>query len=113
MHPITEHMYHDDAIHGGSDHLIDPKPEDLPQYDPKQVKEQMKMDMDLDLPSQVSSTQFSPVSPRHGVSTVYMPGTTFPIVSTVPKDDPRELPVHETVPTVYDYMPHMDQHFDT
>ena len=100
MHPITERIHHDDSIRDG-DHLIDPKLEDLPHYDPKEVKEQMKMRMDLDLPAQVSSTHFSP-GPQHGVATVYMPGTTFPIVSTVPKDDPREVPVHESVPTVYD-----------
>ena len=39
---------------------------------------------------------------------MYRPGTTQPIVSTEPKDDPRELPTHSVVPTVttvYDATP--------
>ena len=103
MHPITEHIHHDES----NDHFIDPKPEEFTHFDPQEVKEHMKMGMDLEMPAHGSSAHFS-TAPQHGVSTVYMPGTTFPIVSTVPKDDPRELPVHETVPTVYDYMPHID-----
>ena len=103
---VTE-RHHTDSV----DHLIAPKPSDLPQYDPKDVKEQMKQHMDLDLPAHHSSSQMSSY-PQHGVSTVYMPGTTYPEVSTTPKDDPRELPVHESVPTVSEMMPHMDQHYD-
>ena len=52
MHPITDVLHHQDGM-GDSDSLIDPKPEDLPQYDPKMVKDHMKMGMDLDLPAQV------------------------------------------------------------
>lgn len=87
--------------------MIDPKPEDMPHYDPKQVKQQMKQGMDLDLPASVQSTKYHS-SPQHGVSTVYRPGTTPPLVSTEPKDDPRELPTHSVVPTVstvYDTTP--------
>ena len=43
-----------------------------------------------------------------------MPGTPHPIVSTVPKDDPREFTVHQTVPTVYESMPHYEKYdYDT